>query len=108
MKRKINRSEMHKTVIDLIDLGFTVPGVTHMVGRTAPVVYHHLKQAGRMKGKTIIRKPPGDIDAGALAAMRKVFHDPECAVLPMIALARAGQTASVIQPTSGKSDKKAA
>lgn len=111
MKRKINRSEMHDTVVNLLDLGFTAPGIAHMVNRTPAVVYHHLKQAGRMKGRILIRQAPAILNGSTLAAMRKVFHNPECAALPMIALARVSAEttkASVTQTTSKRSGKKAA
>lgn len=108
MKRKINRNEMHQTVVNLSDLGFTVPGISHMVNRTTAVVYFHLKQAGRMKGRDIIRKSPGPMEPSSLAAMRKVFHNPECAILPLYAIALAGNPASGTQPTSKKSGKIAA
>ena len=91
MKRKINRAEIHETVVNLIDLGFAPMCVSWMVNRTPAVVYFHLKRAGRMKANSdVVRKVPAEVTAGAWAAMRRVFRNSNDAHgLVMLALARA-------------------
>lgn len=89
MKRKVLRNEAHETILNLIDLGFTAPAVTYMLNRSGPAIYHHLKRAGRMKGRKIIRKQPDLYNPAVQAAMRKVFDNPRVNYLGLRALALA-------------------
>lgn len=88
MKRKIARNEMHETVINLIDLGFTAPAVAYMVSRSGPVVYKHLKSGGRMKGNRVTPHPTCEITEGAASAMRRVFSH-QAFALAMVAVSYA-------------------
>ena len=94
MNLKQTRAEVRATVINLIDLGFTVSAVAHMVNKTPMAIYHHLNQAGRMKGRTVSRGFPHDVTRGAVFAIKKVFADPQWVVLPLMALAQQGASLS--------------
>ncbi len=73
MKRKIHRAEMSETVVNLSDLGFTVPAIGFMVKRTPAVVYYHLKEAKRLRNGNITRRKPKQVTEGAKAAIRKML-----------------------------------
>lgn len=89
MKRKIARGEMRETVLNLIDLGFTVSAVASMLGKTQPNIYAHLKSSKRMAKREIIRRIPVEVTPGAKAAIRKVFAKPNIYGGAMLVLAMA-------------------
>lgn len=117
MKRKITRGEMRETIVNLIDLGFTANAVSVMTGCTVVNVYSHLKKSGRMEGRNIVRSIPDSVIDASKAAMRRMFSEPECQALTMMALASKGRSAETVavesrvsetRITSRRSAKKAA
>lgn len=112
MRRKVNRDEVQATVVNLIDLNFSAAAVGFMLNKTMPNIYTHLKNAGRMNGRTIIRRPTSKVLESSQAAMRRLSSNPEWAAASILTTpweTASGGTprASVIQSISRGSGKKA-
>lgn len=102
MKRKIHRNEMRDTVVNLIDLHFSVAAIAFMTQKTEVNIYSHLKAADRMKGRDIIRKEAVGISDAARAALRRLSSNPRWLAMSLLTVP------SGIVSTSRKSAKRAA
>lgn len=89
MKRKIYRSEIGDTVLNLIDLRFSVAAVAFMVNRTEANIYAHLRRSDRMGEREVIRRKPKVILDSSMAAMRRLSLAPECAAASILSVPRA-------------------
>lgn len=110
MKRKVYRNEVQSTVVNLLDLGFTVAAISFMLNKNPVTIYGHLKRADRMTGRVFHRYAPACITAGAQAALRRIHAEPRWINTDLLAATLTGATppASGMKRTSGKSGKKAA
>ena len=78
--KKLSRHEVHRTTLDLIDLGFTVAAVAFMTSNTPTAIYGHLENAGRMKDRQVIRKDPIYANGLAIRYAARIFAEAECTV----------------------------
>lgn len=104
--KKMSRSEGRQLILNLIDLGFTVPAVAFMLQMTDVNIYLHLKRAGRMKNRKVIRHPGDESYATMLTttdivtAMSRVFSAPQCHLLVLAGMANYSRpTAETITKT---------
>lgn len=67
---------MKDTVLNLTDLGFTVGAIAFMLNKTPVNIYAHLKSAGRMKDRAVVRRNVSALTPAAAAAVRKVYSQP--------------------------------
>ena len=117
VQRKIPRNEMQDTVVNLIDLQFSAGAVAFMLNKTKPNIYSHLKRAGRMEGRNIIRCKPDSMTSGSAAAMRRLCSDPQWVAVSLLTTPQTGSPPTALagmlrgsetKLTSKRSEKKAA
>ena len=86
--KKLSRHEVHRTTLDLIDLGFTVAAVAFMTSKTPTAIYGHLENAGRMKNRQVIREEPIFVGGLVTRYVGRIISEPECTVPILKLLAR--------------------
>lgn len=79
----LNQQEYRKAVASLVDLGFTVPAIAYITGKSHPATYTLLDRMGRWKNGEMVRLSPNQVDPQAVRFMERVFLSP-LDVLPVL------------------------
>lgn len=86
--KTLTRTENRAAIANLLDLGFTVPAISFMTGKTDVTIYTLLERMGRKSGRTVTRHDPIHIDQHAFRFMQRVFGDAHCIVPHVWGVAR--------------------
>lgn len=87
--KTLSRTENRAVVANLLDLGFTVPAITFMTGKTDVAIYGLLERLGRKRGRTLVRREPVVLDPQALRLTSRLFAEPDFVVPHLLGVARA-------------------
>jgi hypothetical protein len=94
--KQLTRTENRAAIANLLDLGFTVPAIAYMTGKTDVTIYTLLERMGRKKGRTVMRHDPIHIDPHAFRYVQRVFGDAHCIIPHIWGVAR---TMASLAPT---------
>lgn len=86
--KTLTRTENRAAIANLLDLGFTVPAIAYMTGKTDVTIYTLLERMGRKNGRDVMRHDPIHLDANAFRYMQRVFGDAHCVVPHIWGVAR--------------------
>lgn len=100
-RKSIDRFEVKEVVLNLIDLRFSVDAVAYMMNKSAPNTYAHIKSAGRMANREVIRQYPTGVSEHAKACINKLFPDSPWMSHHLLASAQASTRSPAMPPASG-------